>query len=199
MKCLVVSAHPLSESLTGHFSAQIINFLESSGHEVVTVDLYQQNFHSVLTAEERRSYYENQYETTDIAAEVQQLLDAEGIVLVFPTWWFGFPAILKGWFDRVWGPGIAYNHAPDLGRIIPQLTNLKKMIVVTTLGAPWWIDVLVMRRPVKRIIKIALLKTCAPQCQLEMFALYKCEDIDRGKVTRFLDRVLGALVKWSRK
>ena len=78
-------------------------------------------------------------------------------MLLFPTWWFGFPAMLKGWFDRVWGPGIAYDHASDLGPIKPRLNNLKKVLVVTTLGSPWWVDRLVMWQPVKRVMKMALL------------------------------------------
>jgi len=48
------------------------------------------------------------------AGQIDRLMSAEALVLVFPTWWFGFPAILKGWFDRVWAPGIAYDHATYL-------------------------------------------------------------------------------------
>ena len=55
--------------------------------------------------------------------ERSQLAAAEVLILVFPTWWFGFPAILKGWFDRVWAPGVAYQPVPELRMMAPRLTG----------------------------------------------------------------------------
>ena len=85
--------------------------------------------------------------------QVSRLKEAEALVLLFPNWWFGFPAMLKGWFDRVWGPGIAYDHASDFGPIIPRLDNLKRVLAITTMEAPRWVDRLVMWQPVKRILE----------------------------------------------
>lgn len=137
------------------------------GHEVTSEDLYAENFATVLTAPERQSYYSERYDSSNIAEQVNRLQNAEALVLVFLTWWFGFPAILKGWFDRVWGAGIAYDHASDFGPITPQLDNLKTVLVVTTLGSPWWVDRLVMWQPVKRVVKLALLGTCARKSKLQ--------------------------------
>jgi putative NADPH-quinone reductase len=117
---------------------------------------------------------------------------------LFPTWWFGFPAVLKGWFDRVWAPGIAYDHAPDFGPIKPRLKKLKRVLVVTTLGAPWWVDRLIMRQPIKKIFKIALLSTCAPGCRFDMLSLYKSENLSSDKVTRFTARIEKLLAHWPR-
>ena len=47
------------------------------------------------------------------------LQQAKGLVRCFPTWWFAPPAMLKGWIDRIWAPGVAYDHAPDRGAIHP--------------------------------------------------------------------------------
>lgn len=197
MKCLVVIAHPLRESLCHALAAKAAATLEASGHEVLIEDLYQGGFSSALTAEERASYYGRRYETTAIQPEIDRLLDSEGLVLCFPTWWFGFPAILKGWFDRTWGPGVAYDHADDLGRIKPKLRRLKKMLAITSLGAPWWIDRIVMRQPVKRVLKIALLGACAPACDFQMLSLYKAERLKEEQVKRFSARVEKNLVKWK--
>jgi putative NADPH-quinone reductase len=116
--------------------------------------------------------------------------------LCFPTWWFSFPAILKGWFDRVWAPGIAYDHATDLGPIKPRLHKLKKVLVVTSLGSPWWVDWLVMRQPVKRVLKTAILGTCAPNCRFEMLSIYKSERLSDAQVRRFSMKIEKALSKW---
>ena len=149
MRCLVVKAHPLSESLCSSMTRRVVEMLQAEGHEATLEDLYAEKFDASMTAAERASYYEGQYFTQSVSAQVERLLSAEAIVLVFPTWWFSFPAILKGWFDRVWGPGVAYNHSRGYGPVKPRLHNLREMLVVTSLGVPWWVDRVIMRQPVK--------------------------------------------------
>src|ERR1035437_8523722 len=162
MKCLVVIAHPVSDSLCHAMARSAITALTDAGHEVLIEDLYQTEFSPLLTIAERQSYYRSSFDSAAVQSQVERLLSAEALVLVFPTWWFGFPAILKGWFDRVWAPGIAYDHASDLGPIKPRLHKLRSALAVTSLGSPWWVDRLVMWQPLKRALKIALLGTCAP-------------------------------------
>jgi putative NADPH-quinone reductase len=133
-----------------------------------------------------------------VQAQIDRLLFAEALVLVFPTWWFGFPAILKGWFDRVWAPGVAYDHATGFGPIKPRLHQLKRALAVTSLGSPWWVDRLLLRQPVKRVLKTALLGTCAPACQFEMLSLYQAERLSPQEVARFRARLEQRLGRWSR-
>lgn len=109
-------------------------------------------------------------------------------MLIFPTWWFGFSAILKGWFDRVWAPGYAYNHASDLGAITPCLDNLKEVNVITTLGSPWWVDRFIFWQPVKRVLKVALLGACAKGVKFKMLSFYKIENASAERVERFIKK-----------
>ena len=197
MNCLVVIAHPSPESLCGTLAAKALDTLRTAGHEVTVEDLYSSEFGPALTAAERSSYYEKQYATDGARAEIERLQAAEGLVLCFPTWWFGFPAILKGWFDRVWAPGEAYDHADDLGPIKPRLQGLRKVLAVTSLGAPWWMDRVVMRQPVKRVLKTAILGACAPAAELRMLSLYKAERLDAGQVQGFARKVERALMDWK--
>jgi len=104
--------------------------------------------------------------------------------------------MLKGWFDRVWGPGIAYDHANDYGPITPRLNKLRKVLVVTTLGSPWWVDLFIMRQPVKRIIKMALLGTCAKKSKLQFFSLYNSERLNEKKIEAFKRKVGSSLNTW---
>ena len=189
MKWLVVIGHPLSDSLCCSLSEVVTENLTAANHEVTVKNLYAECFSPQLTAVERKSYYTDSYNYSDIKKDVQQLREAEGIVLLFPTWWFGFPAILKGWIDRVWAPGIAYDHASDFGPIEPKLLKLRKVLVVTTLGAPWWIDFFVMRRPLKKIIKYAILGACARKSKLTYLSLYKSEKIKAEKVDNFKRKI----------
>lgn len=189
MKCLIVTTHPLKDSLCQLLSKHVIKKLEEKGHEITIEDLYSQNFSPVLTIEERKSYYTDSYNQTAVSEQIKRLKETEVLVLLFPTWWFGFPAMLKGWFDRVWSPGVAYNHANDLGAIKPLLGNLKKVLVVTTLGSPWWVDKLLMRQPVKRVLKIALLSTCAKNSKLKFLSLYNSEKLSKQKILTFKLRI----------
>jgi NAD(P)H dehydrogenase (quinone) len=197
MKCLIVIAHPLSNSLCKQLGAEVENTLKQMGHEVILEDLYAEQFSPALTEQERASYYAEDYDVSHISEQVKRLKQAEAIVLLFPTWWFGFPAILKGWFDRVWGPGIAYDHASDFGPIKARLGKLKNVLVITTLGSPWWVDRLVMWQPVKRIMKLALLGACASNSKLQFLSLYNSEKLDEKRINAFKNRIDKALKSWS--
>lgn len=197
MRCLVVRAHPLDDSLCATLARRAVACLEAAGHEVAVEDVYAEGFAPGLTAEERASYYAGPYAAAAVQAQADRLLAAEGVVLVFPTWWFGPPAILKGWFDRVWAPGIAYDHADDLGAIRPRLHGLRRMLAVTTLGSPWWVDRLILRQPVKRVLKTALVGTCAPRCRFRMLSRYRAERLGPGEVEAFAARIERHLRAWN--
>lgn len=189
MKCLVVTAHPLQKSLCHIFGETVVATLKESGHSVIVQNLYKENFNACLTAAERQTYYANVYDKESVSQEIEWLTSAELLVFVFPTWWYGFPAILKGWFDRVWAPGIAYDHAPGFGPIKPKLSNLRTTIAITTLGSGWWVDFLLMGRPVRKVLKRAILGACAPSSQFKMVSLYNAERLNDKQVTDFCSKV----------
>jgi NAD(P)H dehydrogenase (quinone) len=185
-RCLMIQAHPLPDSLNARLAATVETLARAEGWQVTRRNLYD-GFDPVLTPEERASYYAAPAPTLE--AEKRDITQAQVLVLVFPTWWFGFPAILKGWFDRVWTPGVAYDHAPDLGAMRPRLSELREVLAVTTLGAPAWIDWLVLRRPLRRILRWAIVRPCAPQARVHWCALYQAEAILPARVARFEARL----------
>ncbi len=189
MKCLVVIAHPLEDSLCKHLAKETISHMESKGYDVSIKDLYNEEFNPVLQKDERQSYYANEFDQSKLQDDIKQLKQTESLVLVFPTWWFSFPAILKGWFDRVWAPSHAYAHADDLGAIRPLLTNLKEVNVVTTLGAAWWVDAIILRKPVEKVIKYALVGACAPKAKFKMLSLYRSESLTDKKINKFITKI----------
>lgn len=197
MKCLVVIAHPVHDSLCRTLAQHAVSTLTAHGHEVAVEDLYGAGFAPALTATERASYYAPAFDAHATETHIARLQAAEALVLVFPTWWFGFPAMLKGWFDRVWAPGVAYDHASNLGPIRPRLDKLRHAVAITSLGSPWWVDRFVLRQPVKRVLKTALLGTCAPQCKFGMLSLYRAESLAPEQVQAFRARIGRALAKWT--
>lgn len=188
---LVILAHPGENSLSRLFAGDIIKSVESTGRSVRFVDLYAENFDPALTRAERLGYYTDTPVLASISDHAEALVAARTLVLVFPTWWFGMPAILKGWIDRVFAPQVAFDHAKNFGPIRPGLATLENVLVITTLGAPWWIDWFIMRRPVRRVLKTAVFGLCAPQAKFRMLSLYSAENPGTERVNKFRRNILG--------
>ena len=198
MNCLIVNAHPLEDSLCGKFTHLVYSRLDEMGHQVVLENLYHDQFDPVLSARERSTYYTGKYDDSKIQKQARHLVEADAMVLIFPTWWFGFPAVLKGWFDRVWGPGIAYDHANDYGPIKPRLDKLKRVLAITTLGAPWWVDMFILRKPLQKVLRFAILQACTKNCQLKYISFYNCEKVNQERFDIFISKIHLALNNWMR-
>jgi putative NADPH-quinone reductase len=172
----VVHCHPLTDSFNHALFRVIVDQLQQR-HQVIATDLYRERFSPVMTEAERRSYYQPSYAGDRVAPLIQQLRQADGIIFCFPHWWFSMPALLKGYFDRVWAPGTAFTHDLDGGRIKPLLTNIKLFGVVTTYGSPWWITRIVMQDPGRKVLFRALKPMCGPGVRSFYLAHY---DMDRS-------------------
>jgi NAD(P)H dehydrogenase (quinone) len=122
MRYLIVFAHPEPRSLNGHLLRRGVAALKAAGHEVVVSDLYAMGFKAVADGRdfperdigarlvyhaESGAAYAGGSQAPEVAAEQAKLLAADAVVLHFPLWWFGMPAILKGWVDRVFATGFA--------------------------------------------------------------------------------------------
>lgn len=135
MRLLIVYAHPNDDSLTAAARDCTLQTAQAAGHEVRLIDLYATGFKPCLTGAEWQSYADPDAMGDDLDSNVDALLWAEGVIFIHPTWWSGMPAILKGWLDRVWRPGVAF-HIRD-GGFHPGLQHIKLIGVITTLGATW--------------------------------------------------------------
>jgi putative NADPH-quinone reductase len=134
MTVLLVTAHPLADSFHGALTTALLTAL--AGREVDHLDLYAEGFNPVLSAAEREGYHAIPANQTPVAREVARLCAADVLILQFPVWIFGPPAILKGWFDRVLLPGVAFRL--EAGRVTPGLTNLKRVIGCCSYGTTRW-------------------------------------------------------------
>ena len=136
MRLLMVLAHPLADSYAASVARTARDALEANGHSVDLLDLYAEGFDPRLSESERRGYFDIPYDTRDLDNIVSRLQAAEGLILVFPQWWFNFPAVMKGFFDRAFAPGVAFDHDKAGGRIVPKLTNIRLFWALTTTGSP---------------------------------------------------------------
>jgi putative NADPH-quinone reductase len=196
MRVLVVYAHPLADSFAAALHQAVVATLGQGGHEVDDCDLYAEGFDPVLTAAERHAYNTGSPDISAVAQHVARLQAADALVLCFPTWWYGMPAMLKGYFDRVWAPGIALRLPEGGGTIQPALTNIRKFWVVTTYGAPWWLIRVALRDPVRGVLLGGLARLCGRGVETRFLALYNIDGATRDRCAGFLARVERAFARF---
>lgn len=187
MKCLVVYCHPVRESFGAALRDAALSALSERGWEVRLTDLYAEGFDPVLSPDERRNM---EHAPTDpkLAPHIDNLRWAEAILLVYPTWWYGLPAMLKGWLDRVWWTDVAYKLPPDGGRIVSLVSHIRKIGVVTTCGATWWISFL-MGQPGRKTILRGIRALCAPTARTLYLAHYDMDRSTPESRAAFMDKV----------
>jgi putative NADPH-quinone reductase len=186
MRFLVVYAHPVEDSFHAALHRRVVTTLTSAGHDVDDCDLYAEGFQPVLSREERRVYHNTDANGAFAPREIERLRRCQGLVMVFPTWWFGMPAILKGWFDRVWLPGVAFALAD--GQTRPLLHDIMRFSVVTTYGSPWWV-IKLMGDPNRRVLMGGIRILLSRSARTVWLAKYNMDVADATSCNRFLEKV----------
>ena len=186
MRVLVLFAHPLDDSFHGTLHRTAVATLRASGHEVDDCDLYAENFNPVLSADERRHYHDLGRNRDPVASYVARVMAAEALVLCFPTWCFGPPAILKGFFDRVLMPGVSFNLENGVAK--PALGHIRHLAAVVTYGRPrhmaWWVG-----DPPRRIVTRYLHWLTGRRAKRHYIAQYHMNVATPESCRRFITRV----------
>lgn len=133
MTHLILFAHPKTESFNRAILQTLASTLEEKGDSVIVRDLYALDFAPVLTQEDMEALRKGQT-PEDIAQEQHYITQADTLIFVYPLWWTGLPAILKGYVDRVFSYGFAYRY--NQAGEIEGLLKGKKGFLVTTHGTP---------------------------------------------------------------
>ncbi|WP_339758539.1 NAD(P)H-dependent oxidoreductase [uncultured Hoeflea sp.] len=193
MRILVVHAHPVASSFNASLFRMTVERLSKAGHQVDAIDLYRDGFNPVMSEDERLNYHDLETNRKPVEAYVDRLLDAEALVLVYPVWNYGFPAILKGWFDRVFLPGVSFGLVD--GKVRPTLHNIGKILVITSYGGSRFRSWL-MGDPPRKIANRMLRATVRPGAPVTYLAHYEMNlstDQTRqsfmSRVERALDRI----------
>lgn len=130
MKHLIIYAHPVQDSFNHQIYQSVQQTLERSGHTVAVRDLYALNFDPILSEQEMADCYAGEAPREDVLKEQQYIKDADSLIFIYPIWWAGMPAILKGYIDRVFSYGFAYAYNED-GQLIRMLTDKHSLIINT--------------------------------------------------------------------
>ncbi|MGX9147518.1 NAD(P)H-dependent oxidoreductase [Mesorhizobium sp. 128a] len=169
MKVLVLYAHPVETSFNAGLHRTIVERLTAAGHAVDNCDLYAEDFDPRLTRGERLDYHNQRSPADPAAPYVERLLRAEALVLSYPVWNYGFPAILKGFFDRVFLPGVSFKLVA--GKAQPSLHNIGKLAAITTYGGSRF-RAMLMGDPPRRLVKRMLRATIKPGASVSYLAHY---------------------------
>jgi len=195
VKVLVVYSHPVEGSFASAVRDRVLAGLKTGGHEIRLNDLYADGFRPELSAWERTNHLAPPETKPEIATYAADLQWCEALVLVYPTWWSGQPGMLKGWIDRVWVAGVAYDLPPGANRIRPRLTNIRRIVAVTTHGSSKLINTL-QGEGGKRVVTRSLRVLCNKFARTKWVALYRidrCTDADREAFLAKAERTMHTL------
>lgn len=200
MRVHVIHAHPVETSFSRALFDAVVEEAENAGHQVDPLNLYDEAFDAVLSREERLKYHDMGANLSDeIRPYTKRLLAAEVLIFVHPVWNYGYPAILKGYFDRVFLPGVSFIMDGEGDRGIPKANfkHIKQVIFIATYGGNRWRTWL-MGDPPRRVAKRwawATFRTKRPPVYL---AQYDMNNIGPGERTKFIKKVRTAVIALDR-
>lgn len=195
MHVLVVYCHPVETSFHAALHKEVVDQLLAAGHTVDDCDLYAEGFNPVLSREERLGYHDVPSNQLPLAAHVDRLRRAEAIVFCFPTWCFGLPAMLKGYFDRLFMPGVAFDLS-DPANVKPMLTHIKRISAVVTYGRPRWVA-WYMGDPPRKMIMRYMRRLTGNTARVDFHAYYHMNVATEPRLKRFLQRVGQAMARFA--
>lgn len=194
MRLLVIFCHPSEDSFGAAVLSRAVAALEAGGHELCLRDLYRMGFDPVLSRTEWEDYLANpEANHARQADHIADLQWAEGLVVVYPTWFYGPPAMLKGWLERVWLPGVTFEIPRFKGdRPRPRLQNIRLFVGLTTSGSPWW-WLRVIRDPGRSLFTRGLRPLFNRRARVVWRQLHSMNNATARDRARFLDRVESTL------
>lgn len=187
MRILYLYCHPLEESFHAAIRDAGVTALKAAGHAVDLCDLYAEGFQPVLTADMRRDYHDLTKNRAGIEGYVERLHAAEALVVQFPTWCFGFPAMLKGYFDRIFGPGITFDLS-DPANVKPMLRHIRHVVGISTYGRDR-LRAFLVGNPPKKMITRYLRWFVARDARIRYLALYHMNIATEARRKDFIARV----------
>ncbi|USG63335.1 NAD(P)H-dependent oxidoreductase [Brevibacillus ruminantium] len=184
MHVLIIYANPNPNSLNAAMLAQVKRGLEDSNHSYTLIDLYEEHFDPVLQINENKK--RSEMKCDKVMKKYQDLVrEADHMIFLYPLWWYGPPAILKGFFDRVFVSGIAYTYE---GALPKGLLKAKSAWVMYTCDSPGWFVQIIRRNAEWIVMRDGILKFCGIQ-KVKRFRFAGVKSSSEAKRKRWLDEI----------
>ena len=192
MAVLIIYVHPETKGFNSRILATLTGELDRRQVSWRLIDLYRDSYHPVLRSEEH--FTAGNRQVAEQTREYQELVKQhDKLVLIYPVWWNGPPAILKGFFDRVFTPGFAYRFN---GRIPGKLLKGKKAAVLLTHGSPGWYTTFILRNRGAKVVVRDILGFCG--IASKFFKLNNARHYGPARdreISRLVDKAMGYLLK----
>jgi NAD(P)H dehydrogenase (quinone) len=199
MRALIVFCHPHAASFNAAVRDVVVERLRRAGAEYRICDLYARGFQPVLTGLEWQSYLDCPANQTSVDQDVADLRWCNALIFVYPTWWYGLPAMLKGWLDRVMLPDVAFLMPSGPHKTIrPGLHHIKGLAVFTTCGASRWLT-WAIGAPGRRTLMRGVGLLCAPGKRTAFAAHYLMDSSSPDSRMRHLDKVAAKMDRFIAK
>jgi NAD(P)H dehydrogenase (quinone) len=194
MKILFVFCHPDPQSYGATLAKVAREALEEAGHIVRFTDLYAEGFNPVFSLEEKQNYLPNtSFNVGLVQSHVDSLLWADGLVVCYPTWYYGAPAMLKGWLERVWLPDIVFAVPKKKGeKAAGKLKNIKLFVGITTSGSPWW-WLRLIKDPGRNTFMRGFRPLYSPSCKMMWLQLHNMNNTTDSDRQNFIVKVQKAM------
>jgi putative NADPH-quinone reductase len=186
MRVLVIYCHPVETSYNAALHRATVEALTAAGYEVDDCDLYAEGFDPVMSRQGRIEYHDEAINTKPVQQYVDRLRAAEALVLVSPIWNYGYPAMLKGFTDRVFLPGVSFRL--ENGVTKPNLWHIRKIAAVHTYGGSRFRTILMGDSP-RKAFKRTLRALVHPLARNRYIALYDMNRNRERALKAFLERV----------
>jgi putative NADPH-quinone reductase len=195
MNALVVYCHPVEGSFCSAMRDAAISGLRAAGHTVDVIDLAVEHFNPVMSTSEWNTYQQGNGDVpVGLERDVALVTSAEIIVFVYPTWWGGLPAQLKGWLERVMLPGTAFVFNEN-NKVRPGLRNIRRIHIASTFGSPW-LYVRLVNDNGRRILARAFRLNTSLRTKVSTSSLYAMDtatDASRKSFLASLEKKMGTL------
>ena len=168
--------------------------LRARGHDVDDCDLNAENFDPVMSRQDRLDYFDVAINRRRVSPYVDRLLAAEALLFSFPVWNMGLPAILKGFVDKVFLPGVSFVLS-EKGDYTTTLHNVKRLGVVCTYGGTR-LQTFLQGDPPRRFMTRSMRLLCAPGTKCDYLALHDMDHATPERRRKFLDTVEKRLSAW---
>lgn len=154
-RILIINGHPDKQSLCNELALRYKKGADAAGAECKLVNLADLKFNPSLS----NGYRERTTQEPDLIEMQQEILNADHLVLVYPNWWGTYPALLKGFLDRILLPGFAFSYREN-SPMMNKLLKGKSARLIVTMDSPRWYYSLFLKSPGHNSMKKGVLEFC---------------------------------------
>lgn len=188
MRTVIVFNHPYEGSFCNAILGAVSNGLQQANHIVDLMHLDKDGFNPVMSQDDLKAFVAHQPTDPQVINYNERLKKADHLIFIFPIWWDIMPATTKGFIDRVLFPGVVYDHHPKGFGLVPLLTNLKSVTIITTMNKPGIMYSLLIGNLIRRVMLRSVFMTMGYK-NLNWISFTSVKSVSQEKRINWLSRL----------